>query len=201
MSSTPSYVTLPQKAKGQYRFSAVRVMLISLMLFVLMAACLYLHHTAFRTLESDFSAAGKANSSWIVGELGYFLPVLTVCLFQLAVYARHDRQDGIAQKEMALEIIIATLLIYAVVLPVVMYISDYRLTLQLAAGAEVEKTPGDAYRTLLIDMAEWFVRLPVPMLFLYLFHRSKASHEPELSLDMPTEASEPSARTESDTAN
>ncbi len=177
MPFTPSYVTLPPKEKGQYRFSVLRVAVISLLLFVLLGLCLYLHHTAFRSLENDFSLTEKKNSSWIVGELGLMLPLLTVALFQFAIYAKHDRKNAVAQREMAWEIIIATLLIYAVVLPVVMYISDYRLTLQLAAGAEVEQTEGKEYRTLMMELAEWFIRLPVPMLLLYIFHRSKAEHE------------------------
>ena len=191
MPFTPSYVTLPQKEKGQYRFSWLRVAVISLLLFVLLGLCLFLHHTAFSALENDFSSMEKKNSSWIVGELGLMLPLITVALFQLAVYAKHDRKNAVAQREMAWEIIIATLLIYAVVLPVIMYISDQRLTLALAADAAVEQTEGKEYRTLMMDMAEWFIRLPVPMLLLYIFHRSKAEHEltePETP-EMPEAAS------------
>ena len=177
MPFTPSYVSLPPKEKGRYRFSVFRVVVISLLLFVLLGLCLFLYHTAFRTLESDFAATEKKNSAWIVGELGLMLPLLTVSLFQFAVYAKHDRRNAIAQREMAWEILVATLLIYAVVLPIISHISDQRLTLQLAAGAVVEETEGKELRTLLMDMAEWFIRLPVPMLLLYIFHRSKASDE------------------------
>ncbi len=177
MPFTQSYVTLPPKKKGQYRFSVLRVAIISLLLFVLLGLCLLLYHTAFRALEGDFAASEKKNSSWIVGELGLMMPLLTVCLFQFFVYAKHDRRNAIAQREMAWEILLSTLLVYAVILPVIMYVSDRRLALELAAGAVVEQTEGKEFRTLLMDMAEWFIRLPVPMLLLYVFHRSKAADE------------------------
>lgn len=189
MPFTPAYITLPPKEKKAYQFSVARVVVISLLLFILLAGCLYLHHTTFRALESDLAATEKKNSSWIVGELGYFLPFLTVCLFQFAVYAKNDHCNGIAQKEMAWEILLSTLLVYAVLLPVVLNISHDQLVKQLALGDVLQKNEGNEYVTLFLSVAEWFIRLPVPMLLLYVFHHTKAAHE---MTSPPEDAQEPS---------
>lgn len=177
MPFTPAYVAPTQKERGQYSFSWLRILVIGVMLSVLVACCLYLHHTAFVSLQQGLTDGEHKNSAWIAGEIGYMLPFLVICIFQYAVYHKHDRHNGILQKEMAWEIAIVTLLTYAVLLPVVYHISHSQLVLQLAADGIVSKNAGDVYQTLFMDLAEWFLRLTVPLMLLLVFHIIKARSE------------------------
>ena len=177
MPFTPAYVSPKEAPKGTYRFSWVRVIAIGLMLFILTSLCLYLHHTAFVAVQQGLTDGEHKNSAWIAGEIGYLLPFVVICLFQFAVYYKHDRRDGTLQKEMKWEILLVAVLTYAVLLPVVMYISDSQIALKLASDAVIEKDDSDTYITLAKDVAEWFIRFAVPLLLLYVFHASKAHSE------------------------
>ena len=55
---TPAYI-LPQKETRTYRFSVLRVIAMSLMLFLLTAACLYLHNTIQENYVSYLTTAEK----------------------------------------------------------------------------------------------------------------------------------------------
>ncbi len=177
MPFTPAYVAPPQKEKPLYRFSWVRVLVISVLLFLLLAVCLYLNQTAFKALKQGLTDGEHKNSAWIAGEIGSLLPLITVAVFQFAIYHKHDRHDGIVQKEMAWEILLSTLLTYTVLLPIVIYLSDAQLAEQLAQGVDVPQNDGGEYITLFLNSLTWFLHLGVTMLLLWLFHSSKANSE------------------------
>lgn len=190
---TASYITLPEK-KGVYRKSILRTILIGILLSVLTAVCLYLHHTAFGEYHAYLLESDKKNSAWIAEELGYLLPFLVIALFQYAVYHKHDRHDGILQREMAWEILIVATLTYLVLLPWVMHESDALLEAALAAGESVEKNDGGEYQTLWLDVAEWFIRFAIPLCFLYLYHSARAVSEKK-QLEEATQGETPQAVT------
>lgn len=177
MPFTPAYAAPPEKEKGQYKFSLIRVLVIGVMLSILVAICLCLHHTAFVALEKGLINGEHKNSAWIATEIGYMLPFVVICIFQYAVYVKHDRQNGIVQKEMAWQLVVAMTLTYAVLLPIAIHISDAQLSLRLAADAVMETTEGNVERSIMMEIAEWFIRLAVPMLLLWIFHASKAKSE------------------------
>ena len=173
---TPAYI-LPQKETRTYRFSVLRVIAMSLMLFLLTAACLYLHNTIQENYVSYLTTAEKKTTAFLAEQLSYMLPFLAIAVFQFAVYAKYDNRDGILQKEQAWEILILAVLVYLVLLPYVKNYSDQTLTLQLAAGIEVEKNAGREYEALFLDVFQWFVRLSIPLIFLLTYHFVRAGVE------------------------
>ncbi len=189
---TPAYIT-PQKEQRSYRFSVLRILLIGLFLSVLTALCLYLHHHAFREYLDYLKEADKKSTAWIAEQLGYMLPFLTIAIFQYAVYAKHNRKDGILQREMAWEILIVAAFTYLILLPLVWYKSDITLKVSLAAGIQVDKTDGKEYQTLLLSVAEWFVRLIIPLCLLFVYHTAMSRAEKQEAetekIEQPSEAS------------
>lgn len=173
---TPAYITPPQE-KRSYRFSVLRILLIGFFLSVLTACCLYLHHHAFKEYLTYLTEEEKKSTAWIVEQLGYMLPFLTIAIFQCAVYAKYNRRDGILQREMAWEILIVAAFTYLILLPAVWYKSDISLKVSLVAGIDVEKNDGKEYQTLLLSVAEWFIRLIIPLCLLFVYHNAKARSE------------------------
>ena len=177
MPFTPAYIAPPAKEKPTYRFSWVRVVAVGVLLTLLLAVCLYLNHTAIKAMATGLADGEHKNSAWIAEELGNLLPLIVVALFQFCIYYKHDNHNGIAQKEMAWEILVCTLLTYAVLLPYVMHMSDTQLAQQLADGVKVEKNEGGRYITLFLNSVVWFLRVGVTLLLLWLFHTVKAHSE------------------------
>ncbi len=201
---TPAYI-LPQKEVRTYRFSILRVIVMSLLLFLLTTVCLYLHNSILKEYVSYLTTAEKKTTAFLTEQLSYMLPFLTIAVFQFAVYAKQDNRDGILQKEQAYEILILAALVYLVLLPCVWIYSDQTLTLQLAAGIEVEKNAGREYEALLLDVFQWFVRLSIPLIFLSTYHLIRAGVElreaarlsaPCTGADTQTEASADNAATD-----
>lgn len=173
---TPAYIT-PPREKRTYKFSLIRMILMGLMLFALITACLYLYHTAFREYGTYLTESEKKSTAWIVEQLSYMLPFIAVAAFQYAVYAKHDNRDGVLQRERAYEILIAAALTYLVLLPLVWKYSDAKLTLSLMAGMDVPKTEGKEYETVMILLAQWFARLSIPLCLLFVYHMARAKAE------------------------
>ena len=173
---TPAYITLPRE-KRAYRFSVLRILIIGGLLSILVTVCLYLHHHAFSHYLTYLKDAEKKSTHWIVKQLSYMLPFLTIAIFQCAVYAKYNRKDGILQREMAWEILIVAGFTYLILFPAVCYQSDVTLKVSLVAGLDVEKNEGKEYQTLLLSLAEWFIRLIIPLCLLFVYHRAKAKAE------------------------
>ncbi len=173
---TPAYIT-PPREKRAYKFSLIRMILMGLMLFGLITVCLYLYHTAFREYGAYLTSEEKKSTAWIVRQLSFMLPFIAVAAFQCAVYAKHDNRDGVLQRERAYEILIAAALTYLVLLPLVWWYSDTKLTLYLIAELDVPKTEGKEYETVMILLSEWFARLTVPLGLLFVYHLAKAKAE------------------------
>lgn len=173
---TPAYIT-PPREKRTYRFSVLRMILMGLMLFFLITACLYLYHTAFREYGEYLTEAEKKSTSWIVKQLSFMLPFIAVAAFQCAVYAKRDNHDGVLQKERAYEILIAAALTYLVLLPLLWWYSDTKLLLSLMAELDVPKNEGKEYETVILLLLEWFVRLAVPLCLLFVYHMARAKAE------------------------
>ena len=111
-------MTSPAPAVGRrYRFSIVRVLLFGVLLSLLTAACLYVYHTAVTFYHARLLDAGKKSIAWFVEQIGYSLPFISICLFHAAVYHRHDRRDGVAQREMLWEVVFVAFFTYGVLLP------------------------------------------------------------------------------------
>ncbi len=167
--------------KPIYRFSIIRVVTVSVLLSLLVAGCLYLHHTVFTDARAHFLDAESKSIAWIVRELGYMLPFITVALFQYVLYSKYDREDGVLQREMMWEILLVAVLTYAVLLPYVCHVSDelYAAAKALAeqTGEKLPQTEGKVDRTLAMDLHEWFVRFSIPLALLGVYHGSRASRE------------------------
>lgn len=173
---TPAYITPPRETRT-YKFSVPRMILMGLMLFALIVACLYLYHTAFRQYGEYLTEEKKETTAWIVKQLSFMLPFIAVAVFQCAVYAKHDNRDGVLQKERAYELLIAAALTYLVLLPLVCWYSDANLLLSLMAELDVPKTDGKEYETVILLVFEWFVRLAVPLCLLFVYHMARAKAE------------------------
>ena len=171
----------PTACKPIYRFNIIRVVTVSVLLSLLVAGCLYLHHTVFTDARAHFLDAESKSIVWIVRELGYMLPFITVALFQYVLYSKYDREDGVLQREMMWEILLVAVLTYAVLLPYVCHVSDELYTAAKAlaeqTGEKLPQTEGKVDRTLAMDLHEWFVRFSIPLALLGVYHGSRASRE------------------------
>ena len=160
-----------------YRFSILRVLLCGLLMSALVALCLYLHHTAFQFYHARLLDDESKTLAWFTEQIGFSLPFIVICLFHLGVYHKCDRRDGVAQMEMTWEILIVAVLTYAVLLPYLSKISDALYINALAAGESLPKTDGGVKITLLMELHEWFIRLPIPLGILMVFHGARARRE------------------------
>ena len=113
---TPSS-TLSAPVGRRYRFSILRVLLCGVLMAVLVAACLYLYRTAFTFYHARMLDNQSKTFAWFVEQTGFSLPFIVVCIFQYAVYHKHDRRDGVAAQEMFWEILLLAALVYGVFYP------------------------------------------------------------------------------------
>ncbi len=185
--TAPAARTAP--TRRVYRFNILRVLLCGILLGVLVAACLYVHHTSFDFAYDRLTEDGSKTLAWITREVGLSLPLLMICLFQFMVYHKHDRRDGVASREMLWEVIIAAALTYLVLLPYMASLSREMYDAAVAAGATIPKTEdANVPWTLLMKLHEWFVRQTVPFGLLMVFHYTRSRRE---RLCPDTEADEP----------
>ena len=173
---TPSS-TVPNSTERRYRFSIPRILLCSLLMALLVAACLYLYRTAFTFYHARMLDNQSKTFAWFVEQTGFSLPFIVICIFQYAVYHKHDRRDGVAAREMFWEILILSALVYGVLYPYVDSISEALHTNALAAGIKIPQNEGKVDVTLIMELHEWFIRLSLPMLALLIFHSARARRE------------------------
>ena len=167
----------PAPQGRRYRFSLLRVLLCGVFLTVLVAVCMYLYHTAFDFYRARLLEEESKTLAWFAKQLSFSLPFIVICLFHYMVYHRHDRRDGVARREMFWEIVVLTLLVYCVLLPYLVRVSDAMYTASLEIGADIPKTDGKVEMTLAMKFHEWFVRLSVPLVGLAVFHGVRARRE------------------------
>ena len=171
----------------RYRFSIVRVLFCGVLLTALVAVCLYLSHTAFDFYRARFLEEESKTLAWFTQQIGFSLPFIVICLFHYFVYHKHDRRDGVARREMFWEVVVVTVLTYAVLLPYLSDISDALYTNTLAAGEAVPENDVGVEVTLLMELHDWFIRLTIPLGALMVFHAFRARRETRF----PEEAEEP----------
>ena len=179
---------LPTPAGRRYRFSIVRILICGILLSVLVAACLYCKYTAIDFFHARLLDQESKTSAWILKQVSYALPWIVLCIFQGMVYAKHDRHDGIVQREMFWEVLLVTVFTYLILLPHLQSVSDEMYAAALEAGADIPQTDGKVDQTFIMLFHEWFIRMAVPLGALMLFHSVRARRElrhPE------TEVSEP----------
>lgn len=167
----------PAPQGRRYRFSLLRVLLCGVFLTVLVAVCMYLYHTAFDFYRARLLEEESKTLAWFAKQLSFSLPFIVICLFHYMVYHRHDRRDGVARREMFWEIVVLTLLVYCVLLPYLVRVSDAMYAASLEIGADIPKTDGKVEMTLAMKFHEWFVRLSVPLVGLAVFHGVRARRE------------------------
>jgi hypothetical protein len=168
---------LSAQATRPYKFSILRVLLCGVLLTALVAVCLYLDHTAFDFYQARLLENQSKTFAWFVEQIGFSLPFIVICLFHLMVYHKHDRRDGVARREMFWEVVMVTVLTYAVLLPYLAKISDALYINALAAGETVPKTDGRVELTLLMELHDWFIRFTIPLALLMGFHAMRARRE------------------------
>jgi hypothetical protein len=180
--------SLAPETGRRYRFNPLRVLLCGVLITALVAICLYLYHTSLTFLHARILDNGSKTFGWIFKQFNFSLPFIVICIFQYAVYHKHDRRDGVACREMLWEIILVAILTYGVLLPYLSDISEALYTNAVAMGVEIPKTEGKVEQTLIMEFHEWFVRLSVPLLALGIFYAARARRE---RLFPETEVAEP----------
>ena len=179
---------LPARSGRRYRFSILRVLICGALLSVLVAACLYCKYTAIDFFHARLLEQESKTSAWILKQVSFALPWIVICLFHGLVYCKHDRRDGIVQREMFWEVLLVTVFTYLVLLPYLKNISEEMYAAALEMGADIPQTDGKVDQTFLMIFHEWFIRMAVPLSALLLFHSVRARRE----MDYPeTEAEEP----------
>lgn len=173
---------------GRSRASVSRILFFSLLMAGLVAVELYLHHAVIPEFLTRLEVDGHKNSVWIGQQLSYMLPFLTVAFFQYLVYRRAERNSMAPgticpavrsiQREKAWEILLTAVLVYGVLLPWCIHLSNtgYEAALSeaLANGTQVVQTVGNADDKLIYHLAEWFIRLSIPLALLGLYHVARA---------------------------
>ena len=179
---------LPTQTGRRYRFSILRILICGVLLSVLVAACLYCKYTAIDFFHARLLEQESKTSAWILKQVSFALPWIVICLFHGLVYCKHDRRDGIVQREMFWEVLLVTVFTYLVLLPYLKNISEEMYAAALEMGADIPQTDGKVDQTFLMIFHEWFIRMAVPLSALLLFHSVRARRE----MDYPeTEAEEP----------
>lgn len=158
-------------------FSLPRTLFCGLLMTVLVAGCLYLHHTAFDFFRARMLDNESKTIAWLTKQVGFSLPFIVICLFHAAVYGGRDPRDGSARREMFWEVIVVTVLTYAVLLPYLSSVSEALHINALAAGEKLPLSEGKAEITLLMELHEWFIRLTIPLALLLIYHGSRARRE------------------------
>lgn len=179
---------LPTPQGRRYRFSILRVLLCGVFLSVLVAACLYCKYTAIDFFHARLLEQESKTSAWILKQVSFALPWIVLCIFQGMVYCKHDRRDGIAQREMFWEVLLVTIFTYLILLPYLQNVSDKMYAAALEVGADIPQTDGKVDQTFIMIFHEWFIRMAVPLGALMLFHSIRARRE---RLHPETEVSEP----------
>ena len=175
----------PDRPAATRRISPTRIVVFSLFLFVLIAIELYASETSLSVfheqLLNDYThteeKGWQKTVAWLVDQLRYWLPFLTVCIFQYAVYRKHNSENGICQKEMAWQVGILTVLVYGGLLPYVAMISRDAKALAISNGETLPTTEGGVEITILMKAAEWFIRVSIPLLLLLVYHATCGKRE------------------------
>lgn len=179
---------LPTQTGRRYRFSILRILICGVLLSVLVAACLYCKYTAIDFFHARLLEQESKTSAWILKQVSFALPWIVMCVFQGIVYHKHDRRDGIAQREMFWEVLMVTAFVYLILLPHLHSISEEMYAAALEMGADIPQTDGKVDETFLMIFHEWFIRMTVPLGILLVFHSTRARRE---ELHPETEAAEP----------
>ena len=168
---------LPARPGRRYRFSILRVLICGALLSVLVAACLYCKYTAIDFFHARLLEQESKTSAWILKQVSFALPWIVMCIFQGLVYCKHDRRDGIVQREMFWEVLLVTVFTYLILLPHLRNISEEMYAAALEMGADIPQTDGKVDQTFLMIFHEWFIRMAVPLSALLLFHSVRARRE------------------------
>lgn len=179
---------LPIGTGRRYRFSILRILICGVLLSVLVAACLYCKYTAIDFFHARLLEQESKTSAWIIKQVSFALPWIVICLFHGLVYTKHDRRDGIAQREMFWEVLMVTAFVYLILLPHLHSISEEMYAAALEMGADIPQTDGKVDETFLMIFHEWFIRMAVPLGILLIFHSTRARRE---ELHPETEVEEP----------
>jgi hypothetical protein len=179
---------LPTRTGRRYRFSILRILIFGVFLSVLVAACLYCKYTAIDFFHARLLEQESKTSAWILKQVSFALPWIVICLFHGLVYCKHDRRDGIVQREMFWEVLLVTVFTYFILLPYLQNMSDDMYAAALEAGSKIPQTDGKVDRTFIMIFHEWFVRMAVPLAALLIFYSARARRE---RLHPETEAGEP----------
>jgi hypothetical protein len=179
---------LPTQTGRRYRFSILRILICGIFLSVLVAACLYCKYTAIDFFHARLLEQESKTSAWIIKQVSFALPWIVICLFHGLVYTKHDRRDGIAQREMFWEVLMVTAFVYLLLLPYLKNVSEDMYAAALEMGADIPQTDGKVDKTFLMIFHEWFIRMAVPLGVLLVFHSTRARRE---ELHPETETEEP----------
>ena len=135
---------LPTQTGRRYRFSILRILICGVLLSVLVAACLYCKYTAIDFFHARLLEQESKTSAWIIKQGSFALPWIVICLFHGLVYTKHDRRDGIAQREMFWEVLMVTAFVYLLLLPYLKNVSEDMYAAALEKGADIPQTEGKA---------------------------------------------------------
>lgn len=181
-------IPVPSTEGRRYRFSVIRILICGILLSALVAACMYVRHTAFDFYHARLLENGSKTTAWLVEQVGYALPWILICIFHGTVYMKHDRRDGICQREMFWEVLLVIVLTYGALLPHMVNVSEAMHEAALEIGADIPQTDAKYDWTLIMKLHEWFIRLTVPLAILLVFHGARARREirfPETESDAP----------------
>ena len=175
----------PARRAAVERVSPVRIGVFSLLLFALICIEFYIGETAltvfYDQLLGDFSHTNDKGwqkiAAWFVKELRFWLPFLTVCIFQYVTYRGYHAENGVCHKEMAWQVGIVTFLTYGGLLPYVAVLSKDLQALAISNGEELVTNAGGVETTLMLHASIWFVRLAVPLLLLLVYHAARGRRE------------------------
>ena len=167
------------------RVSPIRIGVFSLLLFALICIELYLSQTALITLYDQLledygftdNKGWQKIVAWFVKELRFWLPFITIAVFQYATYRGYDPENGIPHKEKAWQVGIVTVRVYGGLLPYVAVLSRNAKELAAAEGTSLPLTEAGLEDTLLLRTTLWFVRLAIPLLLLLVYHASTGYRE------------------------
>ncbi len=157
--------------------SVVRVLISTALLSAMFAACLYLYHTAFPFLREHLLSTEKKSTAWFVEQLGYSLPFILLGLYFTIAYHRLDKRDGVASREKLWITVLVTAVTYCVLLPHVHGLSEEMYAVAVEAGAKIPETEGGVPWTLMMKLADWFIRLSIPMAIVMTFYGMRSARE------------------------
>lgn len=197
----------PTRRAAVQKISPLRIGVFSLLLFVLICIELYLSQTALTVLYDqlleDYSLTNNKGwqniAAWFVKELRFWLPFITIAVFQYVTYRRHDAAHGIPHIEKAWQVGVVTILVYGALLPCIIAQSKYEQNLAAAEGTSLPLNSAGLEETLLLQTLLWFVRLAVPLLLLLVYHATAGYREKKEIAALETAPHEPTSNeTEND---